>query len=270
MEIHCPNCGTRFRVDSSRLDPDGTRVRCSVCGNRFLAYPEAGSPVGKPEASLLLEELEPGPGGESGRGVSEQAPGKGRKGRKARGRTPRQAGSSRKGASWLLRFLVLLLFVGLVGELGYAFRSQWLGIPWARSIVERGLELARVDWELPLSLRHYRAKEVSAQLIPLASGRRITLLSGVLVNDAPFEQRAPNMELRAPGPGGKVRYRQVKEPGEPFDVTGPMKQDILLAHWEKARDGFPDRLGPGAEVPFVVLLEDVPAGVRRFQVEIVD
>ena len=36
MIIRCPSCNTRFDLASSRLDADGTMIKCSVCGHGWL------------------------------------------------------------------------------------------------------------------------------------------------------------------------------------------------------------------------------------------
>ena len=172
-------------------------------------------------------------------------------------------------ASLLLGLLVLLLVAGLVVELGYAFRAQLLAHPWVRATVQQGLDIAEVDWELPVALSRYRAEDVEARLVTLSSGRRVTLMEGRLVNTAPFAQGPPKLELRADTPGSGVRYRRIKAPGEPFPVTEQMDAENLRQQWERARAAFPRGLGPGQRKPFVVVLADVPPGSRRFQVELV-
>ena len=44
MELRCPNCGTRFRVDAELLREQGSVVRCSMCNTRFRAYPDPDQP----------------------------------------------------------------------------------------------------------------------------------------------------------------------------------------------------------------------------------
>ena len=39
MLLTCDSCQTIFRIDSAKLDPNGQPVRCSVCGNRWVAQP---------------------------------------------------------------------------------------------------------------------------------------------------------------------------------------------------------------------------------------
>ncbi|MEF8792339.1 DUF3426 domain-containing protein [Thiohalorhabdus sp.] len=162
----------------------------------------------------------------------------------------------------------MLLVAGLALELGYAFRTQLLAQPWVRATTQKGLEVAGVDWKLPVALSRYRVEGVQARLVTLASGRRVTLMEGLLINSASFAQPSPRLELRADTPGSGVRYRRIKAPGEPFAVTGDMDAEQLRRRWEGARAAFPQRLGPGQSEPFVVVLADVPPGSRRFRVEL--
>ena len=39
MIISCQQCNTRFNLDENLLDPQGSKVRCSVCANVFTAVP---------------------------------------------------------------------------------------------------------------------------------------------------------------------------------------------------------------------------------------
>jgi chromosome partitioning protein len=39
MIIACENCKRRFRIEENRLDPKGSRVRCSHCSQVFVVYP---------------------------------------------------------------------------------------------------------------------------------------------------------------------------------------------------------------------------------------
>ena len=41
MFITCKQCSTTFRLDEKKLKPTGSKVRCSQCGNLFVAYPAA-------------------------------------------------------------------------------------------------------------------------------------------------------------------------------------------------------------------------------------
>ncbi|MFP4560945.1 MAG: DUF3426 domain-containing protein [Thiohalorhabdus sp.] len=270
MEIRCPNCDTRFRVRSGQIREEGTKVRCSVCTFRFWAFPDGGVRSAMEEGGL------PGGVDEGGEGASTPDPeptekdGRGRKGRRAKTlRPPAPAGAVGRGASLLLKLLVFLLVLGLLVELGYAFRNHWLAWPWARTAAQTALEWSGLQVELPVSLRHYRAERVEARIEPLRSGRNVTLLRGVLTNEASFAQRPPRMEIRALGSDGEVRYRRTKRPGTRLDLEEPPDIRELGRRWEQARNDFPERLRPGQEVPFAVVLEDVPPGMQRYRIEMV-
>ncbi|MFA9460112.1 DUF3426 domain-containing protein [Thiohalorhabdus methylotrophus] len=275
MEIRCPNCDTRFRVVADQLNADGTRVRCSVCSYRFLAFPDGTVRSPEPEeAGTAGEGAEPAapppeaPGDGEREEPAEPDPAPAPDGGADRPATGRPAASGR-GSSLLLKLLVVFLMLGLVAELGYAFRSYWLAWPWARSAARSALELTGMEMELPVALRHYRAEAINARLAPLRSGRNVTLVQGVLINDASFAQRPPKLEVRALGAEGAVRYRRVKLPGKRLDLDQPLDLESLRTKWGRARAEFPEILRPGQEVPFVVVLEDVPPGIRRFRVELV-
>src|SRR5258708_20035722 len=41
MILTCPECATSYFVDDSRISPAGRTVKCSNCGARWTAFPEA-------------------------------------------------------------------------------------------------------------------------------------------------------------------------------------------------------------------------------------
>lgn len=41
MKVHCQTCGTDFRLDESRIPPEGAWVRCGLCGEVFQVEPPA-------------------------------------------------------------------------------------------------------------------------------------------------------------------------------------------------------------------------------------
>lgn len=296
MEVQCPGCLTRFRVDDSLLGPNGRRVRCSRCGERFrvgagsgeegpndanpgLALPPEAEDAPEPgtrrgPGHIGPDEPLPGPAGGPDVPLREPEEAPEEWGGAASGEGPGTSGPpARKrgrGLSWLVGLLVFLLVTGLLVELGYAFRSQLLGHPGFRWAVRNGLDLAGLDWPLPLSLRHYRAENVEARRVSLASGRWITLVNGVLVNGARFAQPPPRLELRVESSGGAVRYRQVHRPGARLDLDQPLPMAEIQRRWRSALREFPDRLQPGERIPFSVLAQDAPPGIERFHIEMVE
>ncbi|PIE70561.1 MAG: hypothetical protein CSA22_07405 [Deltaproteobacteria bacterium] len=56
MIITCQECQTSFSLDDSLIKPSGSKVRCSVCKNIFLAYPEPETPAHTIDAFIVSEE----------------------------------------------------------------------------------------------------------------------------------------------------------------------------------------------------------------------
>ena len=61
MIAACPKCGARYRIERSRLRPEGARVRCSRCGVAFRVRPPPQRAEGersrtaRPEAAQRAE-----------------------------------------------------------------------------------------------------------------------------------------------------------------------------------------------------------------------
>jgi predicted Zn finger-like uncharacterized protein len=49
MILTCPECATSYFVDDSRISPAGRVVKCSSCGARWTAVPDAAEPAEPPE-----------------------------------------------------------------------------------------------------------------------------------------------------------------------------------------------------------------------------
>jgi predicted Zn finger-like uncharacterized protein len=61
MFITCQQCSTMFRLDENRLKPQGSKVRCSQCGNLFIAMPPAIEPLASTPAESFGAPPEPPP-----------------------------------------------------------------------------------------------------------------------------------------------------------------------------------------------------------------
>ncbi len=53
MKVQCPNCGSRFRFDDSKIKPEGSRVRCLSCSNIFTIHP----PEPEPEPDFMASQF---------------------------------------------------------------------------------------------------------------------------------------------------------------------------------------------------------------------
>jgi len=59
MIIQCEKCRTKFNFDESLLKSDGSKVRCSVCHNIFVAYPPEAILDDGPREERLVSEVTP-------------------------------------------------------------------------------------------------------------------------------------------------------------------------------------------------------------------
>ena len=69
MNVHCPHCGTQYRIDPRRVPEGGIRARCARCGQSFPVRREepapaiaAPAPVGAP-AEVAAPTAAGAPGG---------------------------------------------------------------------------------------------------------------------------------------------------------------------------------------------------------------
>ncbi|WKZ32910.1 MAG: DUF3426 domain-containing protein [Thermodesulfobacteriota bacterium] len=82
MIIHCDRCGTKFRLDDSRITGKGVRVRCTKCQNVFVAAPPP------PVEEIQLEDIFGASAGEAA--AQADAPRRDKAGRKTGGDEKRE------------------------------------------------------------------------------------------------------------------------------------------------------------------------------------
>jgi predicted Zn finger-like uncharacterized protein len=56
MIIECESCQSKYNLDEGLLKSGGSKVRCSVCKNVFIAYPPEEVPIEEPATDMILEE----------------------------------------------------------------------------------------------------------------------------------------------------------------------------------------------------------------------
>ncbi len=56
MIIECESCESKYNLDESLLKSGGSKVRCSVCKNVFIAYPPEELHIEEPATDMILEE----------------------------------------------------------------------------------------------------------------------------------------------------------------------------------------------------------------------
>lgn len=56
MIIECESCESKFNLDEGLLKSGGSKVRCSMCKNIFIAYPPEELHIEEPATDMILEE----------------------------------------------------------------------------------------------------------------------------------------------------------------------------------------------------------------------
>jgi predicted Zn finger-like uncharacterized protein len=56
MIIECGECNSKFNLDENLIKEDGSKVRCSVCNNVFMAYPPVPAIMEEPSPDESLDE----------------------------------------------------------------------------------------------------------------------------------------------------------------------------------------------------------------------
>jgi predicted Zn finger-like uncharacterized protein len=56
MIVECKSCASKYNLDEGVLKSGGSKVRCSVCKNVFIAYPPEEVLIEEPATDMILEE----------------------------------------------------------------------------------------------------------------------------------------------------------------------------------------------------------------------
>lgn len=309
MIIECENCESRFNLDESFLNIGGSKVRCSICEHVFTAYPPEEVPIKEPATGEFLEEegfsLDSGAllGEEGVEPVKEeapldqvselareedahealsleQAPEKQEEiARKARAKAvkgkPEQveeavaaAAKARPARSRILPFILLIGLLILGGGAALHFFAPGLipdSIPFLKSSKEQPTTdsgVARLSF-----------KEVTGSFIRSNKAGQLFIIKGRVTNDYP----KPRSFILIKGSilddkGQPVKMKMVYA-GNTFTET-----EIKAKPLVEIDEGLKNRFGkgrmnfnvkPGATLPFMIVLDDLPENISEFTVEAV-
>jgi predicted Zn finger-like uncharacterized protein len=289
MFILCEKCGSLYEIDPARLKPEGSKVRCSVCGFVFTAKPEpeavgeafaakkpledekAITDLGKDEPTDLddlLKELEisskASPSAKSGvDGASEtKAPASAPP---VREQLKPYRFEEKKKRSYL-RTVLLLILLFLVGAAGSIVLFAPELIPWKIPFITASLKEVPDTGAKWLSLSEVKGGFLESK----ASGRLFVIRGRVKNND-----KAPRgmILLKASlldQKGATIRSIQL--------YAGNSKEDSELSEMElgaikaamanRSGEGNSNlRLEPGASIPFMAVFDDLPQNLSEFAVE---
>lgn len=245
MQTTCLFCGSVFRVTQAQLDKAHGKVRCGVCGEQFNALLTLENYHGEPthsieaktgeysaisagtdEASLAPAHTESSdakpamapPQAENSESVSLEVAMYG------------DAGEQRRNRQWLWGLGILGLLLLLVVQVVYYLRYELIADP---SYQQQVLNLCRL---LPCDEQRFH----SPQQVRLAERNVFThptrdqalLISGRLVNEAPFAQQPPRLRISL------------------SDLQGNLIANRLFTPEEYLSDPDIHELPPGRAIPF--------------------
>ncbi len=166
MIISCPECGGKFRIDSSALGAGGRTVRCGKCSHKWLQAPpdpEAGPAPAAPADAEGAADRDIG-ATETDEAINRDAPG-------ARRRSRPAASDSTSRWPAVAAWVGLVLVVGgLAGGL-FAFRNSIMNTwPETAGLYDR-LDLAQPGFGLVLAAPRAHQTEIDGAMALVIEGR---------------------------------------------------------------------------------------------------
>jgi len=207
MELICPACRARFRVDGSRIGPNGQKVRCGRCRHEWVQHrhePETEAAANVVTMTASLAGMAGGHGAasqviDSPMSMKAFAPGSGSLRLGDDG-----SGSGALLAGWLVFFLIV---AGIV--LGAWYKREW--------IVEQAPAAARIyalvgiDVASPAdALQLYDVTSVRRTV----DGQRLLVVEGKIRNTSDAVQIIPELQAEITTPEGDLLATWRFPPGE--------------------------------------------------------
>ena len=296
MIIECEKCESRFNLDESLLNTGGSKVRCSICENVFTAYPPEEVPIKESATGDFLEEEDFSRDSDVllGEEVAELAreedahevlsleevPEKEEEiERKAKARAVKEkpervekavaaAVKAKPAGSRILPFILLIVLLILgAGAALYFFvpglipgSIPFLGSSKKQQTTEPGV--ARLSF-----------KAVTGSFTKSKKAGMLFVIQGMVTNDYPKPRSFILIKGSVLDDKGQPVKMKMVYAGNTFTET-EIKEKAL----EEIDKGLKNRFGkgrmnfnvkPGATLPFMIVLEDLPENISEFTVEAV-
>lgn len=285
MIIRCETCRSAFRLDERRLRPEGSKVRCSVCGNIFTAHPpsprKAERDEAKPDSRLdalfgdvfeeSFKDLEPEP--------PPPEPSQDLRIPPRRETPPRPRREPLRGPlleplpprrrRWglilgIVGILVVLAVAALVG-IGL-FQPELIPEKWA-GYLPFGPRAQSTD----LGARHLTFDGVRGGFLDGAKAGRLFVIRGVVRNDYPEPRSYILIKANLLDAAGKVLKTKLAYAGNACgdeELKAMAPEEIAKAMEERTgREGLNEGVPPGKTIPFMVVFDNLPPQVTEFTVE---
>lgn len=258
MLIDCPKCGTRYRIPGDKLRPDGSKLKCTRCGNIFMG-------------SVYDAMVEDGPAEASQQDSSQRAAwdleGIGEEGASGKARKEKP----RRRIRLLLLILLLLLLVaaafGSIRYTGMTVQLPFLQQSSSRSATELDQRAASGEVVQDISLRN-----VSQYMVRNKHIGSILVIEGKAVNESGGPKKG--IELQATvfdEQGQKLRNKEF--------VCGKSVSLAQLQSYTKeelesqfsshlARMSGAQQVATGEAVPFMAVFYSPPRKMAEFSLEV--
>ncbi len=279
MIIQCKNCEKKFRLDESLLDKDGSRVRCSVCRQVFVAYP--------PEP-ILLEEVAPlaHAANELDRTFSEDS-------RPFRDKAVTKAalkdrevdfddvfnefpdvkeiegdeisGLRRRGRSRFMLFFLMILFVltGSVAAIVY----------WAPELIPSNLPFLKPAGKKAApdpGTRRLSFEDVNGGFVVSQKSGKLYVVRGMVINNYPKTRSFIRVKCAILDDDGRSAKMKVAYAGNTFNdeklKSLPMEEidSAMEKRYGMNRNNF--NIAPGSRIPFMIVFKELPENLSEFEV----
>jgi len=241
MQTECPHCHTLFRVTEEQLEQSNGEVRCGHC----LAVFSAQNPYRSPDAEQEPDNSEAEDRFEPPENLNDVVP------PELRAETRSTASQRHWGATLFWTFTSLLLMLTLAGQWIYFDRNRLVQNndlrPWLSLACQRLAPL--LDCHLPDPRDVSRIELTSKNVFTHPNEKNALMISATLVNQAPFEQDYPIIELRFEDIRGHSAAARRFKPEEYLDM--PASQI--------------GKMEPGNPVTFKLAIQDPGKDVASYE-----
>ena len=281
MIVECKNCGVKYRLDDSKVKPEGVKVRCSRCGYVFRVFPEVERPVAELQERVLGEEraesraaveekVEEGVGG-TGPLFEVETPEE-EKGAEEEDIFPffqeriEEAAEAKPKSKLLNVFLVLLFAIILVFALLYIYKMKGGTIPVIGGIIDKATSLIGGKEIRKLNLMHLKG------YVTEVDGKKVFVIQGVVRNKG--RKTVKFVKLK-----GILYNRKGEKVAEGIGYSGRHislrnMRDTPLPLLENLFSN-PEPTGvtpvaPHKSFPFTIIFFSPPSEVAKYQVKVIE
>jgi predicted Zn finger-like uncharacterized protein len=267
MEITCPECRTRYRVDEEKISSESVKLRCSRCGFVFAPRPEeqASEPEPAPEEAEPGAEEQHQEEAEAEDSFYEEIIGSAEPGYNLE----QKVALKRPGPVWIL---ALLLLVALAAG-AYALYPTWMRwIPFLDA--GQSQQTLPQKEEAPRSaIKNIELRDVSQYMVQNEKIGRLLVIEGKAVNESSAPKKMIKVEAKLFGAKGEVIESKSFLCGNTVSLfqLQVMDRDELLSALTSKTGVLTNNnnVGPGEAVEFMTAFTQPPDSLSEFSLRVI-